>query len=62
VEYPIGHRRRRPEALPLLAAKCRANLATRLPPERAEAVIGLCLDRQRLAAMPVNEFMELLVV
>lgn len=62
VEYPIGHRRRRAEALPLLVEKCRANLATRLPPERAEAVIALCLDPQRLEAMPVNDFMELLVV
>ncbi|HEY4744958.1 MAG TPA: bifunctional 2-methylcitrate dehydratase/aconitate hydratase, partial [Desulfuromonadaceae bacterium] len=62
VEYPLGHRRRRTEALPLLIDKCRANLATRLPGERAEALIELCLDRRRLAAMPVSEFMELWVV
>lgn len=62
VEYPIGHRRRRGEALPLLVGKCRDNLSTRLPAGPAEAVIDLCLDRQRLALMPVNEFMAMLGV
>jgi 2-methylcitrate dehydratase len=62
VEYPLGHRRRRSEALPLLKEKARANMAGCLSSERAEALIGLCLDRKRLAAMPVNEFMEMLVV
>lgn len=62
VEYPIGHRRRRSEALPLLVEKARANMSTRLPAARVEEVIGLCLDRKRLAAMEVNRFMELLAV
>jgi 2-methylcitrate dehydratase len=62
VEYPLGHRRRRSEALPLLVEKARANMSSCLPAERAEALIELCLDRRRLTSMPVNEFMELLVV
>ncbi|HEY6871706.1 MAG TPA: bifunctional 2-methylcitrate dehydratase/aconitate hydratase [Geobacteraceae bacterium] len=62
VEYPIGHRRRRHEALPLLVDKCRQNLTVRLPADRAEAIIARCLDRERLAAMPVNGFMEMLVI
>jgi len=62
VEYPIGHRRRRQEALPLLVQKCRANLATCLAPDRVEAFIELCLDSQRLAATPVNAFMEMLTL
>jgi len=62
VEYPLGHRRRRAEALPLLLRKCRDNLSTRLPAERATALIELCLDRERLSRMPVDQFMELLVV
>lgn len=61
VEYPLGHRRRRAEALPLLLKKCRDNLSAGLPPERAEAFMELCLDRERLSAMPVNMFMELLI-
>jgi 2-methylcitrate dehydratase len=62
VEYPLGHRRRRTEALPLLKEKARANMATCFPAARVEALIELCLDRQRLAALPVNDFMALLVV
>jgi 2-methylcitrate dehydratase len=62
VEYPLGHRRRRAEALPLLLRKCRDNLSTRLPAERAAALIELCLDRERLSTMPVNQFMELLII
>jgi 2-methylcitrate dehydratase len=62
VEYPLGHRRRRKEGIPLLVAKCRENLASRLPAQRVEQLLELCLDRQRLESVPVNEFMELLVV
>lgn len=62
VEYPLGHRRRRSEALPLLVEKARANMTSCLSSERVEALIVLCLDRPRLAAMAVDEFMELLVV
>jgi len=60
VEYPIVHRRRRDEAVPLLIKKCRENLAVQLSSNRAEQFIELCRDRERLSAMPVNEFMEVL--
>jgi len=62
VEYPLGHRRRRSEALPLLKEKARTNMAACLPSARIEALIELCLDRSRLATLPVNDFMALLVV
>ncbi len=62
VEYPLGHRRRREEGIPLLVAKCRENLASCLTARRVEEVLALCLDRQRLESVPVDEFMELLVV
>jgi 2-methylcitrate dehydratase len=61
VEYPLGHRRRRAEGLPLLLEKCRANFSARLPAPRMEWLMALCLDRKRLAKMPVHEFMEMLV-
>ncbi len=61
VEYPLGHRRRRAEALPLLLEKARGNLATHLPAERVEAVLALCMDRPRLEATAVPAFMEMLV-
>src|SRR5688572_17889465 len=59
VEYPVGHRRRRKEGIPLLEAKFRTNLARRYPPKRQQAIIGLCGDAGRLEATPVNEFTDL---
>ncbi len=62
VEYPIGHRQRREEGIPLLEEKFSNNLKTRFPARRSEEVLDLCLDGERLAKTPVNEFMELLVI
>jgi 2-methylcitrate dehydratase len=62
VEYPIGHRRRREEGIPILEEKFRRNLAVRFPAGRCEAIFDLCSDQQRLEATPVNEFMDLLVI
>jgi 2-methylcitrate dehydratase len=62
VEYPLGHRRRREEGLPLLVRKCRTNLAGRLAAGRVEKIMALCLDRQRLETTPVDEFMGMFVV
>ena len=62
VEYPLGHRRRRDEGVPLLENKFAANLATRFPPKQAAAIMELCLDRQRLRETPVNEFMDMFVI
>jgi 2-methylcitrate dehydratase len=61
IEYPLGHRRRRAEGLPLLIDKARRNLATRFPKKRAEALVELCLDAGRLEAMAVQAFVELWV-
>ncbi|MDX1410280.1 MAG: 2-methylcitrate dehydratase, partial [Saprospiraceae bacterium] len=61
VEYPIGHRRRRKEAIPVLEEKFRRNLATRFPAGRCDAIISLCQDRESLEATPVHRFMDLLV-
>ena len=61
VEYPVGHRRRRTEGTPLLMQKFAANLATQLKPEKAKAILGLCADRQRLEATPVDGFMAMWV-
>jgi 2-methylcitrate dehydratase len=56
VEYPIGHRRRRIEGVPLLVKKFEANLATRFDSERRERIMRLFQDARRLEHMPVNEF------
>jgi 2-methylcitrate dehydratase len=62
VEYPIGHRRRRKEGIPLLERKFGANLRTRLPERRARKVEELLLDRERLESAPVHRFMGMLSV
>ncbi len=62
VEYPVGHRRRRAEGIPLLEEKFRHNLATRFPAHRAEKIFALCKDQKALEATPVHEFMDLLVI
>jgi 2-methylcitrate dehydratase len=61
VEYPIGHRRRRKEGIPLLVKKFENNLRTRLAPQRVDTIAALFKDGDRLQQMPVNEFVELLV-
>jgi len=62
VEYPIGHRRRRAEGIPVLEQKFLGNLRTRFPEPRCQQIMGLCLDKKKLEALPVNEFMEMFVI
>lgn len=62
VEYPIGHRRRRAEGIPLLEQKFRANLATRFPASRTAKIFELCKDAERLKKTPVHRFMDLMVI
>jgi 2-methylcitrate dehydratase len=61
VEYPVGHRRRRSEGAPLLEAKFHRNLARRFPAARQQAILAVSMDAARLAAMPVNEYLDLYV-
>jgi 2-methylcitrate dehydratase len=62
VEYPIGHKRRRKEGMPVLVEKFRTNLARRFPAKQQKAILELCLDAERLAATPVNDFVDLFVI
>jgi len=59
VEYPVGHRRRRKEGIPLLESKFRTNLARRFAPRRQQSILAACREQARLEAMPVNEFTDL---
>jgi 2-methylcitrate dehydratase len=59
VEYPIGHRRRREEGMPLLIKKFKTNLRRRYDEDRQERILAASLDREKLAAMPVNEYVDL---
>ncbi|MEO0181514.1 MAG: bifunctional 2-methylcitrate dehydratase/aconitate hydratase [candidate division WOR-3 bacterium] len=62
VEYPIGHKRRRHEATPLLYEKFRSNMDSRFPHHRVEEMIALFKDPRALDEMPFHEFMDLLVI
>lgn len=62
VEYPIGHRRRRAEGIPLLEDKFKANFMTRFVGQRCAEIFALCKDQAALEAMPVNRFVDLLVI
>ncbi len=59
IEYPVGHRRRREEGIPLLEAKFKKNLETRFPSWKCEKIFGICLDQDRLESTPVKDFMDL---
>ncbi|HKJ95494.1 MAG TPA: bifunctional 2-methylcitrate dehydratase/aconitate hydratase [Gammaproteobacteria bacterium] len=59
VEYPIGHRRRRREGIPVLLDKFERALATRFAPRQTQRILDACSDHERLEAMPVHEFVDL---
>jgi len=62
VNFPIGHRRRREEGLPILEEKFRTSLAPRLGVERLAKLNNLCRDAKRLQATAVDEFLPLVTV
>jgi len=62
VEYPIGHKRRRKEGMPVLVAKFKTNLARQFPEKQRNAIMALCLDQKKLEATPVNEFVDMMVI
>jgi 2-methylcitrate dehydratase len=62
VEYPIGHKRRRKEGMPLLVEKFRTNLARRFPARQQDAILAVSLDQKTLEAMPVNAYVDLYVI
>ena len=61
VEYPVGHRRRREEGIPLLEAKFRHNLARRFHAAQQQAILAASLDQAALEAMPVHDYVDLYV-
>lgn len=61
-EYPIGHKRRRHEGIPILEMKFKTNLARRFPTRQQNQIFALCSDLTQLMATPVNEFTDLWVI
>jgi 2-methylcitrate dehydratase len=62
VEYPIGHKRRREDGIPLLEAKFKVNLARRFPAKQQSNILGVSLDQEALEKMPVHEYVDLYVI
>jgi 2-methylcitrate dehydratase len=59
VEYPLGHKRRREEGIPLLLEKFRTNLRRRFAEPQQQRILDVSLDAELLDRMPVNEYVDL---
>jgi len=62
VEYPIGHKRRRKEGMPILMQKFATNLARVFPARQSARILALAQDSKALDATPVHEFVDLMVI
>ena len=62
VEYPIGHRNRRQEGIPLLERKFLNSLESTYSKEHSDRIYSLCLNKERIEQTPVNDFMDMFVI
>jgi 2-methylcitrate dehydratase len=61
VDFPIGHRKRRAEGMPVLRKKFEAAVEAHFQPKQAERVKALFAKPAGLDALPVNEFVAAMV-
>jgi len=61
-EYPIGHRLRRKDGIPLLVAKFKTNLARQFPAKQQARILDVSLDQKKLEDMPVHEYVDMYVI
>ena len=61
-EYPIGHKRRRKEGMPVLVEKFKINLARRFPAKQSKLILDLFLNEKQLQNTPVSDFVDLMVI
>ena len=59
IEYPLGHRFRRSEGIPLLKDKFKHNLESQFDSKQIKKITGIINDQQILEKMPVNQFISL---
>jgi 2-methylcitrate dehydratase len=59
IDFPLGHRNRRAEGLPLLLAKCEAALRSRLAAAQVDGIMALAAEPLRFDALPVDAFMNM---
>jgi 2-methylcitrate dehydratase len=61
VDFPIGHRKRRAEGMPVLVKKFESSVAAHFQPRQTESIKAMFVDRKALMAMPVSDFVAKLV-
>src|ERR1700689_3393053 len=61
VDFPIGHRKRRAEGMPVLVKKFESSVVAHFQPKQTASIKGLFADQRTLAAMPVSDFVAKLV-
>jgi 2-methylcitrate dehydratase len=59
IDYPIGHRNRRGEGVPVLMAKFESALAGHLPAKKVQDILKLTSDISRFEATPVHQVLDL---
>ena len=59
VEYPLGHRRRRLEGIPLIFEKLRDNLSTHYPEQQVDQLVQLFQSPEKLKSLPVHALMSI---
>jgi len=62
VEYPIGHRQRRQDGIPLLEKKFLDSLKNTFNDDQTKKIYSLCLDNEKINDISVNEFMNLFII
>ncbi len=61
VQYPIGHRKRREEGIPLLIEKFKNSLNDIFEDDQIQAILATFDDEASLPELPVSQFMDLFV-
>ena len=59
IDFPIGHRQRRAEGIPVLLSKFEQAIRGQLPARRVEQILELAADVSRLESTPVHRLMDL---
>jgi 2-methylcitrate dehydratase len=61
VDFPIGHRKRRGEGMPVLVQKFESSVAEHFAPKQTESIKAMFADRKSLGLMAVSDFVAKLV-
>ena len=62
VDYPVGHRRRRDEGIPLLKEKFERYVRGKISQQRSDLILSFCSTQKSFEQVTVNDMMDLFVV